>query len=167
MVGYEIARNIALGLNPYPQDPAQSAGTETAKSVQSALKSEMMVQFLERSIEIPSKLIQAKQILSLFDEYSNDKKQSIQLLLELNKICIDGDTDRLNEFLHAHPVSQWLSFAFIEDKQLNDYLHDAIAKYDQDTKALLSTHIEQEINKLVDFKELFECLVEELNEEQA
>ena len=111
MSGYLTAKRKALGLEELILNFEQ--GGEEWKVTPGVLTCEMQPQFLDKAIAMPRKSIIARDTLSIFDEYDDDKKQAVKSLEVFSDICKNGDAEAAGKYLQDNPMTEWFSFVFV------------------------------------------------------
>lgn len=160
MEKYLNAKQIALGLKP--RKTAVLPESSPFKVENLRVNSEMHTQFLEKTITAPEQVIRMKDTLSLFDEYKDDQKSALKKIVALSEICRAGDKSAVKVFLEENPAADWLSFVFINDRQINEYFYETIEAFPAPVKQVLLDHLQHQLARLVDLKALFERLTEKL-----
>ncbi|MBN2878442.1 MAG: hypothetical protein JXN65_02320 [Clostridia bacterium] len=127
------------------------------------LTCEMQSQFLDKAIAAPRKSIIARDTLSIFDEYDDDKKQAVKNLEVFSDICKNGDAEAAEKYLTDNPMTEWFSFVFLDEGAISNNFYRVADEFSEDIKKVLDAHIEQELKKLYDFHLLLDCLRQKLS----
>jgi hypothetical protein len=151
---YVLAKNAALGIEEgTPLPPSHNY-----KDVVIGQRAQTGVELFSKTFNTPPELIVRKSVLSLFEEYETDYDNGHKVLRNVLKILDDKTIGNLENFLNAHKPIEWFNCIFLEDEEIDELILALENTNEDNLKVFLQT-IQQEIQKLVNFKDLYSAVL--------
>jgi hypothetical protein len=159
MASYEEKKKIALGFTLPAPDLFQPGNSDFDISPRPEMRSSGFIENFGKVLEIQIKeQVRYKASLELWDEYEADNKTAGKNLAELNKLLLAGEAVKLESFFTRKPVADWLNYIFHEESELNELIENMKAA-SLECRAVVVAAIEKELKRLVNFKTLFEEII--------
>jgi len=96
-------------------------------------------------------------------EYTKDQKAARKNLDKLNEYLLACDSANTTHFLAYKPAADWLNQVFLDETEVNELI-GLIKKTSSECRKAVDAAIRKELDRLVNFKTLFE-LIKETSEE--
>jgi len=156
---YNAARRVALGLEKQQETVMGGDLWNISLGEETFIRAEMPFQFFNRGFEPPDEQTAQKAALMLYDdEYNEDCAAAEARFTRLKKILTDGDSAALSALLQEIPPEEWLNLVFLDGTRLEKELPPLLKDTSSACREILSESLDQELNRLVDFKDLAETL---------
>ena len=161
MATYIETKREAIGFELPPADPFAEDSDFIVPLTMGPMQSKgHIVNYAKFKIEEQAKL---KAVLEVkWDaEYEADQKAAKKNMAELNNLLFSGDAIQLEKLFAKKPAADWLNIIFFEESELNELINK-FKTVSSECQAVVVAAIEKELNRLVNFKTLFEIILEEV-----
>lgn len=164
---YIRAREVALGR----ELPANDGGMDIDNMWRvggSGMTLELSEQLFERKLEMPDELLAQRAALSLYDDdYKADCGAADKLLRELTAALEKKSEKRLSSLLSQNPPDGWLSYVFLDESALSERLLPYIEATSEGCRVVLSEALQASLERLKNYKQLLESLLNVTKEARA
>lgn len=158
---YENAKRVALGL---VREQSEGSGDDLwniSLGGGFSIAAEMPFQFFERGFEPLEEQVMQKNALKLYDdEYEADKAVAENRLETLKTSLKTSDLPALKSCLNEVHPEEWLTLIFLDGEKLKNELVPLLESTSSECKTAFSGAMDKALKRLVDFKNLFETLMD-------
>ena len=165
MSRYSQAKQIALGLKANAHETGLNSGKwNMASSVPPGLQTDMPFQFFDKKLAPPSDVLAHKAALSLFSEYTEDRRQACIKLQALSEAFREKNHQTIARLLKKNPAAEWLSFIFLEPEELQAMLWEPILQSDEKCREVVLAALKGELARLRAYTDLLGNIIERISE---
>ncbi|MDR2805526.1 MAG: hypothetical protein LBB85_07795 [Dysgonamonadaceae bacterium] len=166
MASYEEKKNLAVGfVLPAPDPFASGSGNRQPSIAEMAPTgfTDLYEKTLSRQEQINAQATYQFSLARWSDKYESDCKSAKKNLAELNKMLLAGKTVKLEAFFTREPVAEWLNYIFLKESELGELVENMKAA-PPECRTIVVAAIEKELKRMVNFRTLFEQMVNMLTD---
>jgi hypothetical protein len=156
---YNEKKAIALGLALPPAESVFAASEFDVAPTATALRPEAHNQYFDKKWAIPPSQNRYKiALVFMGSDYEKDKKAAKKNLAIMNEALSNDNAARLKKLLADYPAAEWLSCVFLDENEI-DSLIGRLKNATSESHAIVREALEKELQRLVDFTNLFERII--------
>ena len=153
-VKYLSAKKAALGLEEGTKLPP----TKAYEEIEIGQRAMSGAELFSKTFDTPPEIIVRRSVLSLFEEYDEDYERVHVLLKNISALLADNKTEQVAVFLQNNPAIEWLNCIFLENEDIDEFAV-TLEKSSHETRCILLKAVKTDLERLVNFKGLFEALL--------